>query len=355
MLHFGTAGYFALFPLPVRPQVKTVQNIQDHFATLLVNSEKDAIQAVDIIAGAQRQSAGSGGSTIGGRTSDSAGGPVSAEENALGEGGTGDLPGGGSPSDPSQAATTTSEQISATTPRGSGSGVSRKEMRRQIEQNVSTQGILGALGSSRNSGEDILPGGKGSGGGEGVYNNIEKLSNSGGSLTGRGSGSGDGTGTGTGKGVRGGRRTEGEGIDAYVSDIGNGQSRSLGFKKISDFVSTELAPLDANGEDVEKSGLTTGARDIDEVAAIVYSKSRDVRNCYERVLRVNPDLKGKVVVRFTITPAGNVINPQILSTTLKNESVERCILTRIKTWSGFGAIDKSLGNSIFRQVYTFGF
>ncbi|MBN2001427.1 energy transducer TonB [candidate division KSB1 bacterium] len=228
-------------------------------------------------------------------------------------------------------------------------------MRRRIEKQVLSQGILGALGSSKSSDQGILPGEEGDGTGEGIYNNIEKLSSSGGTLTGRGSGAGDGVGTGSGRGVRGGRRTEGEGIDAYVSDIGGGGSSSLRFRKISDFVSTELAPLDANGQEIQKSSLSSGARDIDEVAAIVYSKSRDVRNCYERVLRVNPDLKGKVVVRFTITPAGDVINPEILSSTLKNESVERCILTRIKTWDGFGEIDQGLGNSIFRQVYTFGF
>ena len=99
----------------------------------------------------------------------------------------------------------------------------------------------------------------------------------------------------------------------------------------------------------------TGKRDPDDISAVVSKHNSSIQACYQRELRMNPDLKGKVVVRFTISPAGKVIHAEIVSSTLNSERVERCIISRIRRWDDFGEIDESAGNATFRQVYTFGY
>ncbi|MDQ7051652.1 MAG: AgmX/PglI C-terminal domain-containing protein [candidate division KSB1 bacterium] len=97
-----------------------------------------------------------------------------------------------------------------------------------------------------------------------------------------------------------------------------------------------------------------GGRDIDAVAAIVKSHNAAIQYCYQRELKRNPNLRGKVVVRFIIDASGKVVEVSIVSSTLRNRRVERCIVNRIKRWN-FGAIEKSKGNTAFKQVYTFGY
>ncbi len=54
--------------------------------------------------------------------------------------------------------------------------------------------------------------------------------------------------------------------------------------------------------------------------------------CYKKEVQKNPDLEGKVVVRFTISPTGKVMAPGIRSSTLGNGKVENCITRRLAMW-----------------------
>ena len=58
--------------------------------------------------------------------------------------------------------------------------------------------------------------------------------------------------------------------------------------------------------------------DVDRAALSRYIKDRlnAIRGCYERELKRNPALKGKVVVRFNITPAGRAGDIRIEENTL---------------------------------------
>ena len=80
-----------------------------------------------------------------------------------------------------------------------------------------------------------------------------------------------------------------------------------------------------------------------------------IQYCYQRELKRDPNLKGKIVVRFTIDISGKVRIVNIISSTLNNARVERCVVSRIQRWDDFGAIDASKGSESFRQVYTFGY
>jgi len=59
---------------------------------------------------------------------------------------------------------------------------------------------------------------------------------------------------------------------------------------------------------------------------------------YNRALRDEPALQGKVVLKLTISPAGSVVDCRIVSSELKMPEVEAKLLARIKTFD-FGAKD----------------
>ena len=105
----------------------------------------------------------------------------------------------------------------------------------------------------------------------------------------------------------------------------------------------------------QKEPQLVGHRNPDDISAIVSKHNAAIQACYQRELRRNPDLKGKIVVRFTIAASGAVTHVELVSSTLNNGRVERCVLSRIRRWDDFGVIDASLGDTTFRQVYTFGY
>lgn len=83
---------------------------------------------------------------------------------------------------------------------------------------------------------------------------------------------------------------------------------------------------------VEDESEISGGLDREVIAAIIRSQLGQILYCYERQLSAYPDLFGKVAVRFTIGPTGTVESQKIGDTTLKNASVESCILSRVGSW-----------------------
>ena len=83
---------------------------------------------------------------------------------------------------------------------------------------------------------------------------------------------------------------------------------------------------------IEEEGEITGGLDREVIAQYIKSQLGQILYCYERQLSANPDLFGKVAVKFTIGPAGGVEQQLIGDTTLKNATVEGCILNRVAAW-----------------------
>jgi len=57
-----------------------------------------------------------------------------------------------------------------------------------------------------------------------------------------------------------------------------------------------------------------------------------VKACYERGLKQNPDMGGRVEIEFTIGPLGTVQKAAISSSDLENRR-RACIKTAAKAWS----------------------
>ncbi len=148
--------------------------------------------------------------------------------------------------------------------------------------------------------------------------------------------------------VRGGRATEAGTIDTIVGELGTATSANV--QRGGTLVVEPVTPLTKEGE-----VTTLAGRDPEQVSRVVNRHNDAIEYCYQKELRRNPTLKGKLVVRFTITPQGKVSNVTIISSSLNNPELETCIVRRIQRWDDFGAVDPSLGDATFRQVYTFGF
>jgi TonB family protein len=69
-----------------------------------------------------------------------------------------------------------------------------------------------------------------------------------------------------------------------------------------------------------------GELDQAAIAQVVRSHSRDVRRCYEKGLRSNPNLSGRVDVTFTIAVSGRVSTARVARSTIGDEAVQACIL-----------------------------
>ncbi|MBC7419651.1 MAG: AgmX/PglI C-terminal domain-containing protein [Bdellovibrio sp.] len=83
---------------------------------------------------------------------------------------------------------------------------------------------------------------------------------------------------------------------------------------------------------IEEESEVTGGLDRDVIAQYIKTQLGQILYCYERQLSASPDLYGKVAVKFTIAGTGQVETQTINDTTLKNSSVEGCILSKVARW-----------------------
>jgi TonB family protein len=79
----------------------------------------------------------------------------------------------------------------------------------------------------------------------------------------------------------------------------------------------------------------------DEEIQLVFDRNKTaIYAIYNRALRTNPTLRGKLVLRLTIQPSGQVSDAQIVSSELSDQELERRLMLRIRQLD-FGAKDVS--------------
>lgn len=187
---------------------------------------------------------------------------------------------------------------------------SNADKKAALQQKVARSGLLKVIGSAGGGGafEDVL------GSSSGVGDVASALSGA----SGVGVATADSLAAG---GPKGGTA----GSAAGIGDLGTsgGGNVGLGEKKqatVRGGVSMQAPEVDSQDVDREK------------LAAYVRSRKGAIQQCYEKELKRNPSLKGKVVVRFSITPAGRTSDIDIEENTLGNEAVASCIKTTIRGW-----------------------
>ncbi len=212
---------------------------------------------------------------------------------------------------------------------------------RQLERQVASSGILGVVTAGGGVGEgsteygDVL----GEAGGGGVADIGSVVAGTGGIAA----ASAPGERTRVAKGISGGAGGEGEGIDNLIK--GGTVSASSGFRR--------KGGITIAAADLGVSGRASGAasRDPESLIRVVNRNKSGVEYCIQRALKINPSLKGRIDVEIEINPSGRVVAARIIKSTLKDKSLERCILRKLKRWRGFGKIDPSYGNLKLRLPF----
>jgi outer membrane biosynthesis protein TonB len=122
-----------------------------------------------------------------------------------------------------------------------------------------------------------------------------------------------------------GPRGGGSGKVAGIGELGTsgGGNVDLGSKKE---VNVSGRVKDATPE------VDSASVDRDALARYVKARLKAIQNCYEKELKRNPGLKGKVLVRFSIKPSGRTGDIEIEENTLGDDAVASCIRTVIRGW-----------------------
>ena len=95
-------------------------------------------------------------------------------------------------------------------------------------------------------------------------------------------------------------------------------------------VASPVAGL-AQGAGASRSGSSGRASRSREEIELVFDKNKGaIFALYNRALRQDPSLEGKLVLRLTIAPGGQVTMCEVVSSELDNEELERKLVQRIK-------------------------
>ena len=92
------------------------------------------------------------------------------------------------------------------------------------------------------------------------------------------------------------------------------------------------------GGTLQKSGSGKASRSIEEIKLVFERNKGAIYAIYNRALRDDPALQGKVVLELKIAPSREVAGLRIVSSELKAEELEKKLLARIRSFD-FGSKD----------------
>jgi TonB family protein len=143
---------------------------------------------------------------------------------------------------------------------------------------------------------------------------------------GTGTGAGAGGATGMGLGGAGGKPRNGTGAGAAGLDAGVAAGGDA------------MAAAGKPGVTAAARGSGRATRSIEDIKLVFERQKGAIYALYNRALRDDPALQGKVVLELKIAPGGQVTALRIVSSELKSEELERKLLARIRQFD-FGARD----------------
>jgi Ca-activated chloride channel family protein len=82
------------------------------------------------------------------------------------------------------------------------------------------------------------------------------------------------------------------------------------------------------------ASMVMGSLSKEAIASVVKQHRNEIRGCYQQSLLVDPDIEGRVVVRFVIDAStGGVVAVTIAESDLDAETLETCIESKVRTWT----------------------
>lgn len=127
-----------------------------------------------------------------------------------------------------------------------------------------------------------------------------------------------------------------------LSDKGATNVKEVALAGLADKNTVERNKAEAAKKNQKGSGPT--GRSEAQIRQILEANKSSLYTLYNRALRQNPMLKGKVVFELVITPAGSVSTVKIVMSELGDSKLERQLQLRLQTVQ-FGAADVSLTRS----------
>ncbi|MET0066056.1 MAG: AgmX/PglI C-terminal domain-containing protein [Candidatus Thiodiazotropha sp.] len=116
-----------------------------------------------------------------------------------------------------------------------------------------------------------------------------------------------------------------------------GLSRATGSQGLGSRSTTQVASKDitrgsqaASESSRSAKGQSRGSRTREEIQLVFDQNKGAVYALYNRALRKDPTLRGKVVLELTISPDGKVVDCKIVSSELNNPQLEKKLVSRIK-------------------------
>ena len=94
----------------------------------------------------------------------------------------------------------------------------------------------------------------------------------------------------------------------------------------------------SHGGTVQRGTSGKPTRSVEEIKLVFERNKGAIYAIYNRALREDPSLQGKVVLSLTIAPSGEVLDCKVVSSELKAPELEKKLLGRIKSFD-FGAKD----------------
>lgn len=152
--------------------------------------------------------------------------------------------------------------------------------------------------------------------------------------------------------LRGGKRLSNNGSSArktqralITSKVGTGSqgistaamSRDTGSTRLAARTATEVKSTISKATAAGKrQNSKTASRSIEEIQVVFDRNKSAIYSLYNRALRKDPTLQGKLVLRLTIAPSGKITDIALVSSELGDAALERKLVQRIKMFN-FGA------------------
>ena len=186
------------------------------------------------------------------------------------------------------------------------------ERRARLAADVQKMGVLKILGAKGENGSvaDLVKGGDVSGDADKVFAQVGGVGVAGAGAGGLRSAKGAG-GTGS---LRGGGSLRASG----PGEVGTGER--AGERAVKGIVK-DTTPTDVDG-----------SLDPSIIAKEIRSRLGAIKACYEAGLKRNPNIGGKVQLRFEVSSVGKVTSADIENDTMHDDEVAGCIKSRVMTW-----------------------
>ena len=79
-------------------------------------------------------------------------------------------------------------------------------------------------------------------------------------------------------------------------------------------------------EELPAQNMLLGALDKAEIDKVVSANKGRIQGCFEQGLKQDPDISGRVELKFIIGPSGSVNKTEVTETTLNHAATEKCMV-----------------------------